>query len=162
MRTHKSWILALGITWCLITPQADAAPDAQVDSLIALGKAQYQAREEKKAIEHLKAALKLDPEGVETLVAVGNAYFEIGQLDRAMRAHKDAMEIDDASAPAQTSIARIYYRRAAGGFLAMRNARKAVSEARRDPGQPGPGRYFGQHRFIYRASNILSLVYMLT
>ena len=59
MRTHKSWILALGITWCLIIPQADAAPDAQIDSLIALGKAQYQAREGKKARESLKAALKL-------------------------------------------------------------------------------------------------------
>lgn len=131
MRTRKFWIPALWMTWCLISPQANAAPDAQMDSLIALAKAQYQAREEKKAIDYLKAALKLDPEGIETLIAVGNAYFDIAQLDHAMRAYKNAMEIYDASAPAQTGIARIYYLRAAGGFMAMRNARKAVSEARR-------------------------------
>ena len=122
--------IALGLILCLVQI-VPANQNAVRDSLIALGKAQYQAKEDKKAMEHLKAALEQDPEGIETLIAVGNAYFDIGQLDHAMRAYKDAMEINAASAPAQMGIARIHYRRAAGGFLAVRNARKAVSEARR-------------------------------
>ncbi len=130
MPVLRQMAIALGLILCLVQI-LPANQNAVRDSLITLGKTQHQARETKRAMEHLKAALEQDPEGIETLIAVGNAYFDIGQLDHAMRAYKDAMEINAASAPAQTGIARIHYRRAAGGFLAVRNARKAVSEARR-------------------------------
>ena len=130
MPVLRQTTIALGLIFCLIQI-VPANQNAVRDSLIALGKAQYQAKEDKKAMAHLKAALEQDPEGIETLIAVGNAYFDIGQQDHAMRTYKDAMEINAASAPAQLGIARIHYRRAAGGFLAVRNARKAVSEARR-------------------------------
>ncbi len=130
MLNPRPLTVALGLILCFfhVVP---ADQSAVRDSLIALAKAEHRARENKKAIAHLKEALEVDAEGVETSIAVGDAYFDIGQLDRAMRAYRDAMDIDAASARAQSGMARIHYRRAAGGFFAVRNARKAVSLSRR-------------------------------
>ncbi len=126
--TKKSVAIAL---LCFSSFAPLAAQEAQIDSLIALGKAHLEAGTQDKAITALNEAVSLVPDRIQTYLTVGDTYLNAGHLNQAMKAYQEALALNDASPEAQTGIAEVHYRKASGGITSIYHARKAVSTARR-------------------------------
>ncbi len=126
--TKKSVAIAL---LCFISFTPLAAQEAQIDSLIALGKAHFEVGNQDKAITALNEAVSRVPHRIQTYLTVGDIYLNAGHLNQAMKAYQEALDLNDASPEAQTGIAEVHYRKASGGITSIYHARRAVSTARR-------------------------------
>ena len=81
--TKKSVAIAL-LYFIFFTPLS--AQEAQIDSLIALGKAHLEGGNQDKAITVLNEALSLAPHRTQTFLTVGDTYLNAGYLNHAMKA----------------------------------------------------------------------------
>jgi len=64
------------------------------------------------AIETYKAALTIDPKGVDALSNLGAAYVHLGQFEDAIAQYKTALEIDPGHATVRMNLALAYYKSA--------------------------------------------------
>ena len=129
----KNAILPLACLAAILAGCSDAPDDGSAD--FAKGKAAYEARDNKGAVKHLAASVKLCPTNIEAQTKLALASIALGELESADRAAKAARELAPDSAEVLLLDAEVGwmakdFARAKSGYSAVANARQLPKELR--------------------------------